>query len=217
MQGIIYCITNLKNNKKYIGQTRTSLAVRYNHHLTKSRENNPSGIAAAIKKYGEDNFTVKEIAKCPIKELDMLEVYYIKKYNTYENGYNRTLGGQGFKKLNFNVEEIITKYKELESIKETANYFKCCERTISNILHNSNIKIIKKGKTSNLTFPPKPRTKKVKIIELNKNFDSLLDCADFLLKNNYPNTKKKNSVQRGISKALTGERKSYLGFHFKYL
>lgn len=137
MQGIIYCITNLKNNKKYIGQTRTSLAVRYNHHLTKSRENNPSGIAAAIKKYGEDNFTVKEIAKCPIKELDMLEVYYIKKYNTYE--------------------------------------------------------------------------------KLNKNFDSLLDCADFLLKNNYPNTKKKNSVQRGISKALTGERKSYLGFHFKYL
>jgi len=217
MNGIIYCITNLSNNKKYIGQTRTSLNVRYSHHLTASRDSKPQGIAAAIKKYGENNFTIEKIDECPISKLDMLEMYYIKKYNTYENGYNRTLGGSGFKKLKFNINEIIQKYQELESIKETAEHFNCCEKTISNILHNNNVKIIKKGRKENLIYPPVPRVKKIKIVELNKNFNSLLNCADFLLKNNYPKTKKRNSVQRGISKALTGERKSYLGFHFEYL
>ena len=49
------------------------------------------------------------------------------------------------KKLEGKTEEVINKYKELESLKETANYFKVKDtRTIKNILIENNIEI-KKG------------------------------------------------------------------------
>lgn len=49
----------------------------------------------AIRKYGKENFTVEIIHKCDThQELDSLERYYISKYDTLNNGYNMTEGGE---------------------------------------------------------------------------------------------------------------------------
>lgn len=51
-------------------------------------------IKRAIKKYGKENFSIKELEKCSIAELDEREIYYISLYNSYYKGYNSTKGGK---------------------------------------------------------------------------------------------------------------------------
>lgn len=100
--GYIYCVTNILNNKKYIGQTMRSIKRRWNAHKTESKtEDNPSYFHKAILKYGSDNFSISEVKKicCDSRdelknELDFWEIKYIDELNTLRpNGYNITPGG----------------------------------------------------------------------------------------------------------------------------
>jgi group I intron endonuclease len=88
----IYLITNLKNNKQYVGITKYSITERFYQHCKRGFI-----LTEAIQKYGEDNFFIELI-----EEVDSasrayeLEQYYIKEYNTkVPNGYNLTDGGDG--------------------------------------------------------------------------------------------------------------------------
>lgn len=219
MDGKIYLITNLINNKKYVGQTVMTLKQRWNKHLSNSRTLNPTGIAGAIKKYGEQNFSMELLATCKIEDLNELEEYYIKKYNSFNDGYNLTLGGEGGKTLNLNEEEVIKKYQELQYISDTAKYFNCNVLAISNILHENNIPINKKPKNpfDGKTYKYPLRNKRVRIKELNLDFMSLKECGQWLIENNYTKTDKIESVQKQISRVLNGERQSYLKLHFELL
>lgn len=94
---IIYKIQNKINNKVYIGQTTRTLNERKREHISKGN-NGYFFIQKAIKKYGEDNFEWSVICNCnDRKELNKMEKYYIKEYDSYRNGYNMTLGGDGHK------------------------------------------------------------------------------------------------------------------------
>lgn len=219
MNGKIYLITNLINGKKYVGQTIMTLNQRWSKHINRSRESNPTGIAAAIKKYGKENFSMELIATCAIDDLNQLEKYYIQKYNTFKEGYNLTLGGEGRQLLNLDEQEVIEKYKELKYIKDTAEYFNCNVLAISNILHANNIEInrIPKNPLNGKDYKPPIRNKRVKIQELNLSFNSLKECGQWLIDNEYTKTNKVNSVQKQISRVLNGERTSYLKMHFEFL
>ena len=88
----IYLITNLDNNKKYVGLTKFSITERFYQHVKRGFL-----LTEAIKKYGEDKFFIELI-----EEVDTagrayeLEQYYIKEYNTkVPYGYNLTDGGDG--------------------------------------------------------------------------------------------------------------------------
>lgn len=90
--GCIYMYTNKLNNKKYIGQTICKLNKRHHEHLYRD----DSYIDRALRKYGEENFILEVIEdNIPKKMLNDKERYYIEKYDTYNNGYNLTLGGGG--------------------------------------------------------------------------------------------------------------------------
>lgn len=82
----IYKITNIVNNKSYIGYTKNPSA-RWKAHKNHQGSNL---IFQAIKKYGIDKFKFKIIAKDIVEN----EQKYIEKYNTLApNGYNLTEGG----------------------------------------------------------------------------------------------------------------------------
>ena len=95
----IYSITNTCTGDMYIGQTVVSFEERWNKHkkgLRNNRHDN-SMLQRAFNKYGEEAFIYKIIHLCDeLDDLNELEKYYIKKYDTYNNGYNLTLGGEGY-------------------------------------------------------------------------------------------------------------------------
>ena len=97
--GIIYEVKNKVNGKKYIGQTKNTLTNRKYSHLAIVRRGNynyKSIFYDAIKKYGENNFVWKEIDNAYSKdELNKKEIYYIKEFDTVNNGYNIVKGGNG--------------------------------------------------------------------------------------------------------------------------
>ena len=96
----IYCIENLINNKKYIGQS-VDIASRWRHHKNElnSKTHFNDYLQKSWDKYGEDNFAFYVLELCDISQLDRREVYYIDLYKTLhrDKGYNLTSGGTGDK------------------------------------------------------------------------------------------------------------------------
>ncbi len=93
---IIYRIANTINKRLYIGLTSQPLKRRYEQHLFCARNGINSALYNAMRKHGENNFFIEEIAKASSEdELKKLEQEYIAKFDTYRTGYNMTLGGEG--------------------------------------------------------------------------------------------------------------------------
>lgn len=81
----IYKITNLVNNKVYIGQS-IHIERRWQEHC---RPSTRSLIGKAIQKYGKESFSFQILEECDEEQLDELEAEYIIKYNSVvPNGYN---------------------------------------------------------------------------------------------------------------------------------
>ena len=88
----IYKITNLVNGKVYIGQTKGSIEKRWKEHCRKNSF--CSKLRRAIQKYGKNNFSIEQIDHAHNQEeLDSKEIFWIKKYNSTEIGYNIAKGG----------------------------------------------------------------------------------------------------------------------------
>jgi len=91
--GSVYLITNLINNKKYVGVTKNTIETRFKQHI-KASTNSLNVIDRVIKRYGKENFKIELIEKFPnITEKNLLlkETFYIDKYNTLVDngcGYN---------------------------------------------------------------------------------------------------------------------------------
>ena len=116
--GYIYMIYNDINKKVYIGETLQSIATRFKQHITKAYDSNrkyDGHLFRAIRKYGKEHFFIKEIDRiigCDKnqvkKEIQNLEVQYIKKYDSFKNGYNCDSGGGKGAKL----PDLETRHKQ---------------------------------------------------------------------------------------------------------
>jgi group I intron endonuclease len=95
----IYKYQNKINGKIYIGMS-SNIEKRYKQHLYDAKNLNKrkgTGIDFAINKYGIENFTFEIVEQCSEEELDKKEENWIQYYNSYNNGYNRTLGGKSLR------------------------------------------------------------------------------------------------------------------------
>lgn len=98
----IYAIINQINGKMYIGES-THLENRYVQHFSNLRRKVHCNqkLQNAFNKYGEECFTYKILEQCSDEERFEKEIEYIAKYDTFENGYNLTPGGDGPNKGQF--------------------------------------------------------------------------------------------------------------------
>lgn len=221
----IYKITNKISGKSYIGQTRTSLSERMNKHYSRANTDATTGIDFAIKKYGKENFSVEVLKECKEEELDNLERYYIEFYDTYNNGYNLTLGGQDGlgSKIILNYDEVIAALEEYRTIAKASEKLGCCDKVLSRFMKDNNISyyytgnnaanIIGKGRQ----FKEGDQAKKVHIVELNKTFNSLKECSQWLMDNKYSKAATMDATRKSLSRHLNGERQTYLGMHFTFV
>jgi group I intron endonuclease len=105
--GYIYTITNTVNGKKYVGQ-----AVDYKNRWRSHRSNLKKGthgnkyLQNSYNKYGAEAFEYRVIAVVDIELLDESEITFIKQFDSYNNGYNLTLGGGGTRGYTFSLETL---------------------------------------------------------------------------------------------------------------
>lgn len=205
--GCIYKITNKINNHLYIGQTSRTIKLRwidhlysaYNHRSYKGKDQYYYPIHAAIRKYGEENFQITEIEECENSLLNEREKYWIEYYNSYKNGYNASLGGDGHQKYNY--DEIVEYYlNHNNSLKETCLHFNIYDQIVYTAL-----------KTKNIDYKNLPKThgkkvgKKIKLIELNIIFNSMAEIDEYFHKKVHPN----------IRRCLNGTTKKAYGYHWQ--
>lgn len=119
----IYKITNLQNNKVYIGQTSTTLERRFRQHQVAAFTLNLKyPLYSAMRKYGIENFKIELIEEVTPEQLDEREQFYIKQYESFvslNKGYNATRGGEGNILLDY--ELIYKLWDEGKSIAEISN------------------------------------------------------------------------------------------------
>ena len=109
--GYIYKIYNDINDKVYIGQTKKTIEYRFKEHFRQSQYEKegirpPTYFHNAINKYGKEHFFITEVEKCDNSLLNERERYWIKQYDSYNNGYNSTIGGQ-FESQISNIKKVI--------------------------------------------------------------------------------------------------------------
>ncbi len=137
--GEIYKITNLLNNKIYIGKTKKyyknsefGYLKRFENHkasaTSQSKYNDCPRLYNAIRKYGKDNFKIELLCECSLTDIDNKEIEYIQKFDSTNRniGYNIALGGGGRSVVNISedIREKISKTQNSEHPMNIKPYFK---------------------------------------------------------------------------------------------
>lgn len=207
--GYIYKITNTINDKVYIGKTQRTIQERWQGHIKDSwnskYQHRP--LYRAFKKYGLNSFSIEIIEECENNQLNDKEKFWIKQYDSFKNGYNATLGGDGghYGEL-IDRQQINDLWKKGLSLKQICNQTHHERHQISAILKKElNVPekdIIERSRNKKLTAMIDPKTDEIINI-----FESATSAAKFLGKNNGNNI---TSVCRKKSKTAYGYKWEYL-------
>lgn len=213
----IYKITNLINQKKYIGQSIDIERRFKEHHINPFNTidcANKQLFYQAIKKYGIDNFSFEVLEECKVEELDEKEKYWIKYYNTYigwENsqGYNMTIGGSGSRKIN--PKEVVSLWKQGQSIDEIIDILNSSYTTIIKYLHQNNLAYVKIDERKTLLAPCHGVLQYTLKGDFIKSYDSISEAIKILIEE-YP--KASTSI---ICKACQQQITTAYNYIWKYI
>ena len=209
---LIYKITNLINNKCYIGQTIKTAEERWKEHQAHAFGSHPNDqnktLYKAIRKYGVENFTFEVLQDNieTFEQLDKAEIYWIDYYNSFVKGYNETFGGQQYHKILPN-KEIIENYYKTKSARKTALKFGIDHSTVDDILNQNNIPRFSFREAAG---------KRIKISkdDFEKEFNSVKDCAEWFVENQICKTKNVESARAGLKTARSAKGN---GLYYGYL
>ena len=225
----IYCIENLLNNKKYIGQSINIKQRWYKHvYELKSGHHDNDYLQKSWNKYGEENFKFYILEYCDKKFLDEREIYYIDFHNTMNRdyGYNLKSGGQSSNYVCDEVKEKISmsnkksyQNSNLRQIRSVDALNQWAKPEIKQKIMGENNGMYGKHHTEETRKKisekkiGKPSSKRNTIpvfcIELNQVFkDAVTACKELGL--NKSNT-------GSLLEACRGKRKTCGGYHWKFL
>lgn len=218
MKGYVYLIENKINDKKYVGKTYLPIQERWRQHRADSQRKNKQyrPLYNAMKKYGIENFFISELEYC--ENCEEREKYWIMHYDSFHNGYNATLGGDGRPYFEYTDEEVLSKFYELKTIKAVAEFFGCDTHTVCSRLKNNNIVVSPCGDIYNAKR--NWVTKQIEQYDLQgkklQEFASLTQAAQWLIENEYSKGQIKHIVSN-ISKNIRNieNRKQAYGFVWK--
>lgn len=93
----VYKITNIITNQHYIGvDSYFPKRLKQHQSLLLKNKNKNKYLQSSYNKYGFENFTFELLENCETREIMLnTEINLISKYNSLENGYNHTIGGEG--------------------------------------------------------------------------------------------------------------------------
>ena len=129
-KGIIYVYFNRAKYEKegiekyYVGQTVRTMEQRagkdgIGYHWDDPNYNNK--FANSIRKWGWNAFEGRVLEEVYEEDLNELEKFYIEQFDSFKNGYNSTLGGEGTRGLNAfanKTEKEMEKVRKKQSISQ---------------------------------------------------------------------------------------------------
>ena len=203
MNGKLYKLINTFNDKVYIGITYRSLETRFKAHLSDAKLGYTRPICKAINEIGSGKFSIILLGEYPQGELEEAEITHIALYNSFNNGYNATLGGIGGRLIEHDREEVYHLYNTTRNAREVARILGISKDTVLNIVKDI-------SPTTKVTNPL------IKQVEFNgKVFNGAGECAQYLIDNNIL-LGTRQDIAHNINRVARGARGTYKGLKFKY-
>ena len=211
MTGFIYKITNDINNKIYIGQTSTTIEERFNSHkkdMTKRNlEHRP--LYNAMNKYGIEHFSIELIEEVEIKLLGEREKFWIQYFDSYHNGYNATLGGDGT--ISYDYDFFVQEYENGKPMNQIAQENNCHPDTVAAAIKKAGLdnrkNVWNKQKKSVIA-----KTIDGKVV---KCFESRAAAVRWLQENNYTTCQSVDGITTNIGRVISGKRATAYGFKWE--
>lgn len=92
----VYKIKSMISDKVYIGYTSKNMLTRFEEHIKASEKGSNQKLKRAIRNHGKENFIIENLENTDSKSKAIeLEIFYITYYNSRNDGYNMTRGGEG--------------------------------------------------------------------------------------------------------------------------
>ena len=161
----------------------------------------------AMNKYGIEHFHIEEVEYVPWgQNLEDREIYWIAQYNTYYNGYNATLGGDGAHYLDYDL--IVETYKKYLNARQTAKILNIDKDSVVKALlvtkSFSKEEILKNGYENRVTNK--------KVGQYDKNTKQLIKIFK-----NSREAEKEVPTGKHICDVCAGRRKTAGGYIWKYI
>ena len=165
-----------------------------------------------MRKYGISNFVFELLERCENNLLDEKEKYYIKLYDSKNNGYNEAIGGKG-KPLwsDKQIEACKILYENNWLLKDISNLFSSNPKTVGKKLKEKYG--INTRRNSYESFSKKIYAQKGEII---LNFNSVSEAGRYIIKNHLTQSEKLECVISKISDAIRHNERSAYGFKWFY-
>ena len=208
MKGNLYVITNSVNDKVYVGKTYKSIEERFKEHIKESKRERSKNrdIYKAMNTLGVYKFHINLLGQFDEGLLEEKECEYIKLYDSYRNGYNNTLGGDGKRYVEFTDEEAIETYNRCKSVRKACKELNCDKDTLSIILRKNGVDTSRYGNLNNTPIKN----------SLGETFNSINSASEYLIKTNRVNGKLTN-ISKSILRVLNKKRKTYLKLKWEYV
>lgn len=202
--GFIYKITNDINDKIYIGQTSGTLEERFKQHKKKinSEDRKTYPLYNAMKKYGVEHFFIESLEETD--NLQEREQYWIKYFDSYNNGYNATHGGDGWVRTDYDL--IVDLYSKGLTGIEIANQIGTTKNTVYRALKAKGIETLSNTETSKKKNSKPIGQYDKNTMELIHIFPSIAEAAKAMGKNH-----------GHISNCAHGKKASAYGYKWKFI